>query len=66
MSVPEEAITRGFLSGSACPNFAHDPRLPQLLIYGGIKIGFELYIAIHLYLGIIITDSTFFFFGGVE
>ena len=25
---PEKAITRGFLTGSACPNFAHDPRLP--------------------------------------
>ena len=29
---PAEAITRGFLNGSACPNFAHDPSLPQLLI----------------------------------
>ena len=34
---PKEAITRGFLNGSACPNFAHDLRLPEILIYGEIN-----------------------------
>ena len=26
-----------FLSGSACPHFAHDPRLPQFIIYREIS-----------------------------
>ena len=33
----EEAITRSFLTGSACPFFAQDPRLVQLRIYGEIR-----------------------------
>ena len=31
-----------FLVGQLAPNFAHDPRLPQLLIYVGINVYFSI------------------------